>query len=79
MMGAADVAMVGRLVWSAQGEVTFRYPVNGEASDRRLRGLMTLPVAEFIGRYQLHEPAPGTRVGQSDRLYAPIKRERCGR
>ncbi len=54
-----------RLVSSAHGEVTFRYRVNGEASDRRPRGLMTLPIAEFIGRYRLHVPAPGTRVVRS--------------
>ena len=64
-----------RLVSSAHGEVTFRYRVNGEASDRRSRGLMTLPIAEFIGRYLLHVPAPGTRVVRSYGLYAPTKRE----
>jgi hypothetical protein len=64
-----------RLVSSAHGEVTFRYRVNGEASDRWSRGLMTLPIAEFIGRYLLHVPAPGTRVVRSSGLYAPTKRE----
>jgi hypothetical protein len=64
-----------RLVSSAYGEVTFRYRVNGEVSDRRSRGLMTLPIAEFIGRYLLHVPAPGTRVVRSYGLYAPTKRE----
>jgi hypothetical protein len=64
-----------RLVSSAYGEVTFRYRVNGEVSDRRSRGLMTLPSAEFIGRSRLHVPAPGTRVVRSYGLYAPTKRE----
>ena len=36
---------------------------------------MTLPIAEFIGRYLLHVPAPGTRVVRSYGLYAPTKRE----
>ena len=36
---------------------------------------MTLPIAEFIRRYLLHVPAPGTRVVRSYGLYAPTKRE----
>jgi Putative transposase/Transposase zinc-binding domain len=64
-----------RLVSSAHGEVTVRYRVNGEASDRRPRGLMTLPIAAFIGRYLLHVPAPGTRMVRSYGLYAPTKRD----
>jgi hypothetical protein len=64
-----------RLVASAHGAVTFRYRVNGEASDRRARGLLTLPIAAFIGRYLLHVPAPGTRVVRSYGLYAATKRE----
>jgi hypothetical protein len=64
-----------RLVSSAHGEVTFRYRVNGEASDRRSRGLMTWPIAAFIGRYLRHVPAPSTRVVRSYGLYAPTKRE----
>jgi hypothetical protein len=51
-----------RLVASEHGEVTFRYRVNGEASDRKLQGLLTLPLAEFIRRYLLHVPEPGTKV-----------------
>ena len=62
-----------RLVSSAQGEVTFRYRVNGEVSDRRPRGLMTLPMAEFIGRYLRHVPTPGSRVVRAYGLYAPTK------
>ena len=63
-----------RLVSYADGEVTFRYRVNGEASDRKPRGLMTLPIAECIRRYLLHVPAPGTKVVRCDGLYAPTKR-----
>jgi Putative transposase/Transposase zinc-binding domain len=63
-----------RLVSSAYGEVTFRYRLNGEASGRWARGLLTLPIAEFIGRYLLHVPAPGTRVVRAYGLYAPTKR-----
>jgi hypothetical protein len=51
-----------RLVSCARGEVTFRDRVNGEAADRPQSGLMALSVAEFIGRYRLHVPAPGPRV-----------------
>jgi Putative transposase len=64
-----------RLVSSEHGEVTFRYRVNGEASDRKPQGLLTLPVAEFIRRYLLHGPAPGTKVVRCYGLYAPTKRE----
>jgi Putative transposase len=63
-----------RLVSHADGEVTFRYRVNGEASDRKPRGLMTLPIAECIRRYLLHVPHPGTKVVRCDGLYAPTKR-----
>jgi Putative transposase/Transposase zinc-binding domain len=62
-----------RLVSSAQGEVSFRYRVNGEGSDRRPRGLMTLPIAAFIGRYLRHVPPPGSRVVRAYGLYAPTK------
>jgi Putative transposase len=64
-----------RLVSYAQGEVTFRYRVNGEADDRPRRGLMTWPMAEFIGRYLRHVPAPGTRVVRAYGLYAPTQGE----
>jgi hypothetical protein len=64
-----------RLVSCARGEVTFRYRVNGEAAARPQSGLMTLSVAEFIGRYLLHVPAPGTRVVRAYGLYAPTKGE----
>jgi hypothetical protein len=64
-----------RLVASKQGEVTFRYRINGETSDRKLQGLLTLPLAEFIRRYLLHVPEPGTKVVRCYGLYAPTKRE----
>jgi putative transposase/transposase-like zinc-binding protein len=60
-----------RLVSCAHGEVTFRYRVNGEGADRQPRGLMTLPIAEFIRRYLLHVPKPGTQVVRGYGLYAP--------
>jgi hypothetical protein len=63
-----------RLVACAQGVVTSRYRVNGEATVRRARGLMRLPIGEFIGRYRRHVPAPGTRVVRSYGLYTPMNR-----
>lgn len=60
-----------RLVSCAHGEVTFRYRVNGEGADRQPRGLMTLPIAEFIRRYLGHVPQPGTKVVRGYGLYAP--------
>jgi hypothetical protein len=64
-----------RLIACEQGTVTFRYRVNDEASVRQLRGRLTLPLEEFIRRYLLHVPEPGTRVVRSYGLYAPTKRE----
>jgi hypothetical protein len=64
-----------RLVASEHGRVTFRYRLTGEASTRELRGRMTLPLEQFIQRYLLHVPAPGTRVVRSYGLYAPTKHE----
>jgi Putative transposase/Transposase zinc-binding domain len=64
-----------RLVSCAQGEVTFRYRVNGEAADGPRRGRMTVSVAEFIGRYLRHVPVPGTRVVRAYGLYAPTQGE----
>jgi hypothetical protein len=60
-----------RLVWGAHGEVTFRSRGNGEGAGRQPRGLMTLPIAEFIQRYLLHGPPPGTKVVRGYGLYAP--------
>ena len=68
-----------RLASSAQGEVTFRYRVHGEVSDRRPRGLMTLPIAGFIGRYLRHVPTPGSRVVRAYGLYAPPEGEALAR
>jgi hypothetical protein len=62
-----------RLVSCAAGEVTFRYRVNGEDAERPRSGLMTLPVEEFIRRYLLHVPIPGSRVVRAYGLYAPTK------
>jgi hypothetical protein len=64
-----------RRVACAQGMVTLRDRVNGEATDCRARGLMKLPIEEFIGRYRRHVPAPGPRVVRSYGLYAPTKQE----
>ena len=64
-----------RLVSWAAGEVTFRYRVNGEGADRPRSGLMTLPIEEFIRRYLLHVPTPGSRVVRAYGLYAPTKGE----
>ena len=64
-----------RLVACEHGRVTFRYRLPGEASTRELRGRMTLPLEQFIQRYLLHVPAPGTRVVRSYGLYAPTKHE----
>ena len=64
-----------RVVACAHGTVTFRYRVNGEVSDKPPSGLMTLPIAEFIGRYLRHVPEPGTRVVRSYGLYAPSQEE----
>ncbi len=63
-----------RLVSCAQGEVTFRYRLNGEAGESRRSASMTLPMAEFIRRYLLHVPAPGTRMVRAYGVYAPTKR-----
>jgi Putative transposase/Transposase zinc-binding domain len=64
-----------RLVSCEQGAVTFRYRLQGEGSADGRRGLMTVPLAEFVRRYLLHVPAPGTRVVRSYGLYAPTRRE----
>jgi hypothetical protein len=64
-----------RLIACEQGLVTFRYRINGETSARQLRGRMTLSLAEFIRRYLVHVPAPGTRIVRSYGLYAPTKHE----
>jgi hypothetical protein len=62
-----------RLVSCEQGVVTFRYRVNGETAASQRRGLLTVPIAEFLRRYLLHVPAPGTKVVRCYGLYAPTK------
>ena len=64
-----------RLVSSEHEKVTFCYRVNGEASDSQSQGLLTLSRAEFIRRYLLHVPEPGTTVVRCYGLYAPTKGE----
>jgi hypothetical protein len=51
-----------RLVSCAHGAVRFRDRVNGEAVGSQRSGLMTVPIAEFLRRYLVHVPAPGTKV-----------------
>ena len=63
-----------RLVSCEQGEVGCRYRVNGEGAARPRCGLLTLSIAEFIRRYVLHVPPPGSRVVRSYGLYAPTVR-----
>jgi hypothetical protein len=62
-----------RLIACEHGTVTFRYRVNGEASDTPSNSLMSLPIAEFLRRYLLHVPPPGTKVVRGYGLYAPTK------
>jgi len=64
-----------RLVSCEQGEVRFRYRVNGEGAARARRSVLTLSSEEFIRRYLLHVPPPGSRVVRSYGLYAPTVRE----
>ena len=64
-----------RLVSCAEGEVTFRYRVNGEATDRPRSSRLTVSLAEFLRRYLLHVPVPGTRVVRAYGLYAPTQGE----
>lgn len=63
-----------RLVSCEQGEVTFRYRVNGEGAARARRSLLTVSIEEFIRRYLLHVPLPGSRVVRSYGLYASTAR-----
>jgi hypothetical protein len=59
-----------RLVSCAQGEVTFRYRVNGEGPTRARRSVLTVSLEAFIRRYLRHVPRPGSRVVRSYGLYA---------
>lgn len=64
-----------RVVACENGGITFRYRVNGEGSDSPRRGLMTVSLEEFLRRYLLHVPEPGTKVVRFYGLYAPTQRE----
>jgi Putative transposase/Transposase zinc-binding domain len=66
-----------RLVACDQGVVTFRYRRNGEGAGEEppSQGCMHVSIEEFIRRYLLHVPAPGTRVVRAYGLYAATKRE----
>ena len=66
-----------RLVACAQGVVTFRYRLNGEGAGEEppAQGRMRVSSEEFLRRYLLHVPPPGTRVVRSYGWYAPTKRE----
>jgi hypothetical protein len=68
-----------RLLSCANGEVQFWYRLNGEGAGERRRGVMTLPITQFIGRYLRHVPAPGSRMVRSYGLYAPTAREALAR
>jgi hypothetical protein len=63
-----------RLVWCTPEAVTLRYRLNGEHAGSPRQGLRTLSLAEFIRRYLLHVPEPGTQVVRCYGLYAPTKR-----
>jgi hypothetical protein len=64
-----------RLVACAQGVVTFCYRLNGEGAgdEPTPQGRMRVSIEEFIRRYLVHVPPPGTRVVRAYGLYAPTK------
>jgi hypothetical protein len=66
-----------RLVACERGVVTFRYRLNGEGAGEKptAQGRMCVSIDEFIRRYLVHVPPPGTRVVRAYGLYAPTKRE----
>jgi hypothetical protein len=66
-----------RLVACEQGVVTFRYRLNGERAGEEptSQGRMRVSIEEFIRRYLVHVPPPGTQVVRSYGLYAATKRE----
>ena len=66
-----------RLVACEQGMVTFRYRRNGEGAGEEptSQGRMRVSIAEFIRRYLMHVPSPGTRVVRAYGWYAASKRE----
>ena len=67
-----------RIISCDDKEVTFSYRINGEESNKK--GLMSLPINQFIQRYLLHVPVPHSRVVRYYGLYAPAKKaelEKC--
>jgi Putative transposase/Transposase zinc-binding domain len=68
-----------RLLSCATGEVHFWYRLKGEGAGEPRRGVMTLPITQFIRRYLRHVPAPGSRMVRSYGLYAPTAREALAR
>jgi hypothetical protein len=62
-----------RLVACTPEAVTLRYRLNGEHAGSPRQGLITFSIAEFIRRYLLHVPEPGTKVVRCYGLYAPTK------
>ena len=64
-----------RLVACEQGMVTFRYRLNGEeVGGKGIRQRhMQVSIEEFLRRYLVHVPPPGTRVVRCYGLYAPTK------
>jgi hypothetical protein len=63
-----------RLVSCTPAAVTLRYRLDGEDVSSPRQGLITLAIAEFIRRYRVHVPEPGTKVVRCYGLYAPSKR-----
>jgi hypothetical protein len=59
-----------RIKTISEGKVSFWHRAGGSK-----RNLMTLPVDDFMKRYFLHVPEPGTKVVRYYGLYAPTARE----
>jgi hypothetical protein len=64
-----------RLVACERGVVTFGYRRNGEGAgdEPTPQGRMRVSIDEFIRRYRVHGPPPGTRGVRADGLYAPTQ------
>jgi hypothetical protein len=62
-----------RIVACENEEVTFRYRINDEVSNKQ--GTMRLSVEQFIQRYLLHVPAPRSQSVRYYGLYAPGKKD----
>lgn len=65
-----------RLVACENGRVKFTYRNNGEGGKKR--GVMELPLSQFIQRYLLHVPVPRSQAVRYYGLYAPSKRAELG-